>query len=79
VSASGNDTRWGRNEHAHRARGSSAFSPARPTATSPESGRISPAAALIVVVLPDPFGPSSATTNPGATVSVSRSTTVRPP
>ncbi len=43
------------------------------------SGGSSPAAALIDVVLPEPFGPSSATTAPRGTSKVSASTTRRPP
>ncbi len=48
-------------------------------ATEPLVGAISPASILIVVVLPAPFGPSSATISPRPTSNVTSLTTVRAP
>ena len=47
--------------------------------TDPELGSINPASIRSVVVLPAPFGPSSATISPRATSNVIASTTRRVP
>src|SRR5436309_15137887 len=47
--------------------------------TEPDVGSINPASIRIVVVLPAPFGPSSATISPRATSNVMASTTRRAP
>ena len=53
--------------------------PGSPTSTSPEVGRINPAAAFNEVVFPEPLGPSRATVSPADTCSVSASTARCPP
>ncbi len=47
--------------------------------TRPESGDAAPWSSLRSDDLPDPFGPSSPTVDPGAGSSVTSSTTIRPP
>ena len=61
--------------------------PARPSArgsvpstrTAPAVGAWKPSRISIVVVLPAPFGPSSAVTSPAAAVKLTSSTAVKPP
>jgi len=45
----------------------------------PAVGAWKPSRISIVVVLPAPFGPSSAVTSPGAAVKLTSSTAVKPP
>ncbi len=56
-------------------RGHAADVLARQFRIAPEIGLFSPAIVSSVVVLPAPFGPSSATTSPGRTLSLTSRTT----
>src|SRR5712671_529103 len=49
------------------------------TRIEPESGLTTPARRFLIVDLPAPFSPTSATTSPGATVKLTSLTAVMPP